>query len=68
MSDATQTLHRVTSADGTSIAYDRLGNGAPVVLVSGGSTDRMANAGLAAVLAGNLTVFNYDRRGRGPSR
>jgi len=57
MSDATQTLHRVTSADGTSIAYDRFGNGAPVVLVSGGSTDRMANAGLAAVLAGNFTVF-----------
>ena len=67
MSDATQTLHRVTSADGTSIAYDRLGNGAPVVLVSGGSTDRMANAGLAAVLAGTFTVVNYDRRGRGPS-
>ena len=67
MSDATQTLHHVTSADGTSIAYDRFGNGAPVVLVSGGSTDRMANAGLAAVLAGNFTVFNYDRRGRGPS-
>jgi pimeloyl-ACP methyl ester carboxylesterase len=67
MSDTTGTLHRVTSADGTSIAYDRLGDGPPVVLVSGGSTDRMANAGLAGVLAQNFTVFNYDRRGRGPS-
>jgi hypothetical protein len=27
----------------------------------------MANAGLAAVLAGTFTVFNYDRRGRGLS-
>ena len=26
MSDSTQTLHSVTSADGTSIAYDRLGD------------------------------------------
>ena len=67
MPDTTQTLHTVTSADGTTIAYDRLGDGPPVVLVSGGSTDRMANAGLAAALAPRFTVFNYDRRGRGPS-
>lgn len=67
MPDTTETLQRVTSADGTSIAYDRLGDGPPVVLVSGGSTDRMANAGLAAALAPGFSVFNYDRRGRGPS-
>jgi alpha-beta hydrolase superfamily lysophospholipase len=57
----------VTSRDGTTIAYDRLGDGPPVVLVCGGSTDRMANAGLAAELAGDFTVYNYDRRGRGDS-
>ena len=67
MPDTTQTLQTVTSADGTTIAYDRLGDGPAVVLVSGGSTDRMANAGLAAALAPSFTVFNYDRRGRGPS-
>ena len=67
MPDTTQTLHTVTSADGTTIAFDRLGAGQPVVLVSGGSTDRMANAGLAAALAPGFSVFNYDRRGRGPS-
>ena len=67
MPDTTPTLHRVTSADGTSIAYDRLGAGPAVVLVSGGSTDRMANAGEASVLASEFTVFNFDRRGRGPS-
>src|SRR5215213_4019680 len=58
----------VTSRDGTSIFYDRLGDGPPVVLVTGGSVNRTANAGLAAELAGRgFTAYNYDRRGRGPS-
>jgi pimeloyl-ACP methyl ester carboxylesterase len=60
-------MHTVTSRDGTTIAVDRLGDGPPVVLVCGGSTDRMANAGLASQLAGDFTVHNYDRRGRGDS-
>jgi pimeloyl-ACP methyl ester carboxylesterase len=60
-------MDKVTSKDGTTIAYDRLGDGPPVILVCGGSTDRMANAGLAAHLASDFTVFNYDRRGRGDS-
>lgn len=61
------TLQYATSRDGTTIAYDRLGDGPPVVLVSGGSVDRSSNAGLAEQLASGYTVFNYDRRGRGPS-
>jgi pimeloyl-ACP methyl ester carboxylesterase len=61
------TLQYVTSKDGTTIAYDRLGDGPPVVLVSGGSVDRSSNAGLAEQLASDFTVYNYDRRGRGPS-
>jgi pimeloyl-ACP methyl ester carboxylesterase len=60
-------LEHVNSQDGTAIAYDRLGDGPPVILVCGGSTDRMANAGLAAPLAADFTVLNYDRRGRGDS-
>jgi pimeloyl-ACP methyl ester carboxylesterase len=60
-------MDTVTSRDGTVIAYDRLGDGAPVVLVCGGSTDRMANAGLASELASGFTVYNHDRRGRGDS-
>lgn len=60
-------MNQVTSKDGTTIAYDQLGEGPAVVLVSGGSVDRQSNAGLAAVLAKDFTVFNYDRRGRGPS-
>jgi hypothetical protein len=41
----------IASADGTTIAFDQIGTGAPVILVCGGSTDRMANAALATVLA-----------------
>jgi pimeloyl-ACP methyl ester carboxylesterase len=57
----------VTSKDGTKIAFDRIGQGPPVILVSGGSVDRGSNAGVADGLASDFTVFNYDRRGRGPS-
>jgi pimeloyl-ACP methyl ester carboxylesterase len=57
----------VTSRDGTTIAFDRLGEGPPVVLVCGGSVDRMADAGLAQALSADFTVLNYDRRGRGDS-
>jgi len=60
-------MNKVTSRDGTAIAFDRLGDGPPVILVCGGSTDRMANAPLAQVLAPDFTVLNYDRRGRGDS-
>lgn len=60
-------METVRSQDGTPIAFDRLGDGPPVVLVCGGSVDRMSNAPLAAQLADGFTVFNYDRRGRGDS-
>ena len=60
-------MERVTSGDGTTIAFDRLGDGPPVILVCGASTDRSANARLATLLAWHFTVFNYDRRGRGDS-
>lgn len=60
-------MHKLTSKDGTSIAFDRLGGGPPVILVCGGSVDRMSNAALAELLAQHFTVLNYDRRGRGDS-
>ena len=60
-------MEKVISKDGTSIGFDRLGEGSPVILVSGGSTDRMANAPVAGHLATRFTTFNYDRRGRGDS-
>ena len=60
-------MNTVTSPDGTVLAYDRLGGGRPVVLLPGGSVDRMSNAGLAAELSKDFTVYNLDRRGRGDS-
>ncbi len=60
-------MNTVTSKDGTSITYDLLGSGQPVVLVSGGSVDKSSNAGLAEKLAPHFSVYNYDRRGRGKS-
>lgn len=58
---------KVASKDGTPIAGDQLGSGPPVILVCGGSVDRMTNADLATLLASEFTVLNYDRRGRGDS-
>jgi pimeloyl-ACP methyl ester carboxylesterase len=60
-------MEHVTSADGTTIAFDKLGSGPPVILVCGGSVDRMSLAGLADLLAADFTVLNFDRRGRGDS-
>ena len=59
-------LH-TTSADGTSLAYDRIGSGPALVLIGGGPTTRAANAELAQLLATSCTVYNYDRRGHGDS-
>jgi pimeloyl-ACP methyl ester carboxylesterase len=56
-----------TSNDGTPIAFDRLGHGPAIVLISGGPNDRSSNAPLAELLADRFTVLNYDRRGRGES-
>jgi pimeloyl-ACP methyl ester carboxylesterase len=59
----------VTSADGTSIAFERVGDGPPVVLVGGALNDRSFQplVELAALLAPDFTVYTYDRRGRGDS-
>jgi alpha-beta hydrolase superfamily lysophospholipase len=60
-------MEKVRSADGTEIAFERLGEGPPVILVSGASTSRAVHSALAQLLATDFTVFNYDRRGRGDS-
>src|SRR5215208_5358783 len=56
-----------TSADGTPIAFDRTGEGPPLILVGGAFNDRMTPAPLAELLATSFTVYTYDRRGRGDS-
>lgn len=60
-------MNTVTSADGTVIAFDRLGNGPPVIIVGGLLCDRAKTRPIAEELAEHATVINYDRRGRGDS-
>ncbi|MBG0566436.1 alpha/beta fold hydrolase [Actinoplanes aureus] len=60
-------MEQVKSRDGTTIAFDRIGQGPPVILVTGSLSDRADKRPLAELLASDLTVLNYDRRGRGPS-
>ncbi|MDP9294649.1 MAG: alpha/beta hydrolase [Actinomycetota bacterium] len=49
------------------IAFDRLGDGPPIIMVVGAFNLRSTTAPLAQVLEPRFTVLNYDRRGRGDS-
>lgn len=60
-------MNTVRSADGTTIAFDRVGEGSPLVLVGGALSDRRAAAEIAAMLSDRFTVIAFDRRGRGDS-
>jgi pimeloyl-ACP methyl ester carboxylesterase len=62
-----ETGNQATSRDGTPIAFERLGDGEPVILVSAALQGRATYHPLAEELARHLTVFTYDRRGRGDS-
>jgi pimeloyl-ACP methyl ester carboxylesterase len=60
----------VTSKDDTKIAFDRVGSGPAVILVSGATAYRAFDPSmgqLAELLGQHFTVYNYDRRGRGAS-
>ncbi|MFJ8662640.1 alpha/beta fold hydrolase [Streptomyces sp. NPDC093795] len=58
---------RVTSRDGTPIAYERYGDGPPIVLVSGALGTAATERPLGLLLARGFSVVAYDRRGRGGS-
>lgn len=63
-------MERVTSGDGTQIAFHRQGEGPALVLIGGAFCDHRARAAglpLAALLRARFSVFCYDRRGRGES-
>lgn len=62
-------MNTVVSSDGTTIAFDQVGQGPALILVDGALCDRASgpNGPLAAVLAEHFTVLTYDRRGRGDS-
>ena len=59
-------MESTKSADGTVIAYDRTGDGPPLVIVLGAFCDRKTFVPPAS-LTGQFTVITYDRRGRGDS-
>jgi pimeloyl-ACP methyl ester carboxylesterase len=67
MNGTEPTERRVTSRDGTPIAFEQSGSGPAVVLVASALSDRSDTRKLAALLAAEFTVANYDRRGRGAS-
>jgi pimeloyl-ACP methyl ester carboxylesterase len=65
-------MNTVISRDGTRIAYDREGRGAPLILVDGMFEHRATGAEMArllryAPLAERFTLVHFDRRGRGDS-
>ncbi len=60
-------MNQAISKDGTTIAYDKTGQGPAIILVVGAFNDRTTGAPLARFLERHFTVFNYDRRGRGES-
>lgn len=58
---------KTTSADGTAIAFDRVGDGTALIIVGGAWNNRHSATELAELLAPSFTVYTYDRRGRGDS-
>ena len=58
---------QITSKDGTTIVFDRTGEGPPLILVGGALNNRASGAPYAEPLAPSFTVYTYDRRGRGDS-
>lgn len=62
-------MSTVTSRDGTTIAYERLGSGPPLILVDGALCHRRMGPmpEIGKLLASHFTVIVYDRRGRGES-
>lgn len=58
------------SKDGTVIGYDKLGSGPAVILVAGATQYRgidQQTPEIARLMSSDLTVINFDRRGRGES-
>ena len=63
-------MRTVTSKDGTTIAYDQVGQGPALVLVDGALEQRAMHSAapqLVERLAQHFAVLDYDRRGRGDS-
>lgn len=60
-------LQYFISADGTPIAYEKVGSGPPLLLVHGTGADRSRWTAVVPHLAQHFTVYTLDRRGHGSS-
>ncbi|MDB5075946.1 MAG: alpha/beta hydrolase fold protein [Chloroflexi bacterium] len=62
-------MNTTSSHDGTTIAYDKQGEGPALLLVDGALSGRSGGSKpeLVNLLAPHFTVYSYDRRGRGDS-
>lgn len=60
-------MRKVVSRDGTTIAYEKAGDGPPIVLLNGAFRDHTIFDQLVPELAPYCTTYVYDRRGRGES-
>ena len=60
-------MESIRSADGTTIAFDRWGDGFPVVLIAGATCTRGVLQPLGEALAPVVAAVSFDRRGRGDS-
>lgn len=60
-------METALSADGTALAFDRFGDGPPLIMVAGAFNTRSTTEPLGRALAKDFTVLNLDRRGRGDS-
>lgn len=58
-------MEKITSKDGTTIAYEKSGSGPALIIVSGSLG--MLSADLVKHLSPHFTVIDYYRRGRGES-
>lgn len=60
-------IETTTSADGTTVAFERAGHGDPLLILGGAFNTRTSATGLASLLSPFFTTFTIDRRGRGDS-
>ncbi len=63
-------MSTVTSADGTTIAFEAYGEGRPLILIDGATAHRAVNPlndEVGQLLTDRFRTYAYDRRGRGAS-
>jgi pimeloyl-ACP methyl ester carboxylesterase len=62
-------MARIASRDGSQIAFDKVGNGPALIIVSGALAHRSLypDTLLVSKLKEHFSVYTYDRRGRGES-